>query len=167
MLKKIDEIELRSKEVQDLLGKIPSWLIRNGIVLVMVLLIVLVAGSWFFKYPDIITAPVVVAVDAKRANSLTGCVKLKTNGAKVKIGQCVNLKFAVYPYMEYGIVKGVVGKIASIPTGDSYEVEINLPDQLVTTYGKKLEFQQELSGTAEIITENQRLLSRILQLALK
>ena len=167
MKKKIDEIELRSKEVQDLLGKVPSWLIRNGIVMVMVLLIVLVAGSWFFKYPDIVTAPVVVAVDTKYPNSLTGYVKLKTNVAKVKIGQRANLKFASYPYLEYGMVKGVVGKIAAVPAGNSYEVEINLPNQLVSTYGKNLEFQQELSGTAEIITDDQRLLNRILQPALK
>ena len=167
MSKKIDEIELRSKEVQDLLGKVPSWLIRNGIVMVMVLLIVLVAGSWFFKYPDIVTAPVVVVANTKQPNSLTGYVKLKANVAKIKIGQRVNLKFASYPYLGYGIVKGVVGKIASIPTGDSYEVEVNLPNPLVSTYGKKLEFRQELSGTAEIITEDQRLLGRILQPVLK
>ncbi len=167
MSKKIDEIDLRSKEVQDLLGRVPSWMIRNGIAMVMVLLIVLVAGSWFFKYPDIVTAPVVVAVDAERANSFTGHAKLRTNYAKVRIGQRVNLKFVSYPYLEYGIVEGVVSKIASVPTGDSYVVEINLPNQLVSTYGKKLEFQQELCGTAEIITEDQRLLSRILQLALK
>lgn len=162
MSKKIDEIDLHSKEIQDLLGRVPSWLIRNGIVMVIILLVVLVAGSWFFKYPDIVTAPVFVAVDTKHANSLTGYVKLKTNGGKVKTGQRVNLKFVSYPYLEYGIVKGVVSKIASVPTGDFYELEVILPDQLVSTYGKKFEFQQELSGTAEIITEDQRLLNRIL-----
>src|SRR5512133_989476 len=112
MSKKIDEIELRSKEVQDLLGKVPSWLIRNGIAMMMVLLIVLVSGSWLFKYPDIVSAPVVVVANTKQPNSLTGYVKLKANVAKIKIGQRVNLKFVSYPYLEYGMVTGVIGKIA-------------------------------------------------------
>ena len=164
MSKKIDEIDLHSKEVQDLLGRVPSWLIRNGIVMVIMLLMVLIVGSWFFKYPDIVTAPVVVsAVETKNQSFLTGYVRLKMNYAgKVKIGQHVNLKFVSYPYLEYGTVKGVVSNVSTVPTGDFFELEVNLPDQLVSTYGKKFEFQQELSGTAEIITEDQRLLNRIL-----
>ena len=41
MAKRLDDIELRSKEVQDLLGKVPSWLIRNGIVMMLFLLVML------------------------------------------------------------------------------------------------------------------------------
>jgi len=96
-------------------------------------------------------------------NILIGKVQLKMNGAgKVKIGQHVNLKFTNYPYLEYGLVKGVVSRISGVPTNDYYALEVKLPDQLVSTYGKKFEFQQELQGTAEIITEDQRLLNRIL-----
>jgi len=164
MSKRIDEIDLHSKEVQDLLGRVPSWLIRNGILMVIILLIVLIVGSWLFKYPDIVNAPVVVtAVETKDPIPLTGYVKLKMNYAgKIKTGQRVNLKFVCYPYFEYGIVKGVVSKISSVPTGDFFELEVSLPDQLVSTYGKRFEFKQELKGTAEIITEDQRLLLRIL-----
>lgn len=164
MSQKLEDIETHSKEVQDLLGRVPSWLIRNGILMVIILLVVLVVGSWFFRYPDIVTAPVVVsALDTKNPTSLTGYVRLKMNYAgKVKTGQRVNLKFVSYPYLEYGTVKGVVSKISLVPTSDFYELEVNLPDQLVSTYGKKFEFKQELKGTAEIITEDQRLLDRIL-----
>ena len=63
MSKKLEEIETRSEEVQDLLGRVPSWITRNGILLIMALLLVLIAGSWFFKYPDIITAQVIVTSD--------------------------------------------------------------------------------------------------------
>ena len=163
MSRKIDEIELHSKEVQDLMGRMPSWLIRNGIVMVILLLMVLVVGSWAFKYPDIITASVVVTAVPNNPTTFIGYVQLKMNlPGKVMIGQRVNLKFANYPYMEYGVVKGVVGKISSVPNGDSYALEVNLPGQMVSNYGKKFEFQQELKGIAEIITEDRRLLDRIL-----
>ena len=96
-------------------------------------------------------------------NSLIGKVQLKMAGAgKVKVGQKVNLKFANYPYLEFGLVKGEVSRISSVPTNDYYALEVTLSNSLVSTYGKKFEFQQELSGTAEIITDDQRLLNRIL-----
>ncbi len=168
MSKKIDEIELHSKEVQDLMGRMPSWLIRNGTVMVILLLMVLVAGSWVFKYPDVITAPVVVSAVPNNPTAFIGCVQLKMNiSGKVQVGQGVNLKFANYPYMEYGIVKGIVSKISSVPNGDSYALEVNIPGQMVSTFGKKLEFQLELKGTAEIITEERSLLVRILHPVVK
>jgi HlyD family secretion protein len=106
---------------------------------------------------------VVFTVIPEGNNVLVGKVRLKINGAgKVKSGQRVNLKFANYPYMEFGIVKGEVSRISSVPTNDYYAMEVSLPNLLVSTYGKKFEFQQELQGTAEIITEDQRLLTRIL-----
>lgn len=164
MTKRIEEIELHSKEVNDLLGRVPSWLIRNGMIMVVSLLLLLVVGSWLFKYPDIIVAPVVVTTDREDLHLLKGYVQLKGNWAgKVRIGQQVNLKFVNYPYLEFGVVKGSVSKIAPVPTGDFYLLEVNLPTQLVSTVGKKLEFERELKGTAEIITDRERLLSRILQ----
>ncbi len=168
MSKKIDEIDLHSKEVQELMGRMPSWLIRNGIVMVILLLTVLVAGSWIYKYPDVIMAPVVVAAASNDSNTFIGFAQLKMNPlGKVQIGQRVNLKFPNYPYLEYGVVKGVVRKITSIPSGETYSLEVTLPGQMVSTFGKKFEFQKELKGTAEIITEEQRLLDRILHPVMK
>jgi HlyD family secretion protein len=162
MSKKIAEINSHSKEVQDILGRIPSWLIRNGIVMVLLIVMVLIAGSWYFKYPDVISAPVVVAADASNPAAITGYARLPMKGAgKVKVGQRVNLKFITYPYLEYGTVKGVVSKISSVPSGDYYALELSLPDQLVSTFGKRFEFREELKGTAEIITDEERLLNRI------
>ncbi len=168
MSKKIDEISLHSEEVQDLLGRVPSWIIRNGMIIVVIVLLILFSGSWMFKYPDIIPAPVVVALDVNDSTKFKGLVKLRQNFAgKVKVGQQVNLKFVTYPYMEFGLLKGVVNKISSIPTGDYYALEVGLPDKLISTYGKRFDFRHELIGTAEIITEDQNLLERILHPALK
>jgi len=164
MAKRIEEIELHSKEVQDLLGRVPSWLIRNGIIMIFLLLMVLGAGSWFFKYPDVVSAEVVVTAAINNPDSLTGFMQLKMKDAtKVKIGQQVNLKFMSYPYLEFGTVKGVVSKIALVPNGDCYPAEARLPGKLVSTFGKKMDFERELKGTAEIITEEKNLLSRILR----
>ncbi len=120
--------------------------------------------SKFWSVNQNVTKGEVVFTIIPEGNSnLIGKVQLKMNGAgKVKVGQKVNLKFANYPYLEFGLVKGEVSRISAVPTNDYYALEVALSNQLVSTYGKKFEFQQELSGTAEIITDDQRLLNRIL-----
>ena len=72
----------------------------------------------------------------------------------------VNIKLSGYPYLEYGMVRGIVKSKSLVPSGDSYVIEIELPDGLSTLYGKKLDFTQNMQGTAEIITENIRSTSK-------
>lgn len=47
-----------SEDVQDIMGQIPSWIIRRGIFVIFFILITLVLGSYVFKYPDIVSRPV-------------------------------------------------------------------------------------------------------------
>lgn len=54
------EIELRSDEFQEIVQQSPRWLIRSGISLVLGIVILLVTGSYFFRYPDVINADIVV-----------------------------------------------------------------------------------------------------------
>ena len=50
----------RSDEVQEIIGKSPSWLLRSGQTALLIFLLLLVLGSWLFHYPDIIRARAVV-----------------------------------------------------------------------------------------------------------
>ena len=43
-----------------MLGKVPGWLTRNGIIVFLFLLALLIFGSWVFRYPDIKRAGIVV-----------------------------------------------------------------------------------------------------------
>jgi hypothetical protein len=45
--------ELRSEEVQEILTRVPHWLIRWGSVLIFTILLMLLLVSWIVKYPDI------------------------------------------------------------------------------------------------------------------
>lgn len=49
------ETILRSEEVQDILSRPPHSLIRTGSSVICIIMLVLIAGCFFFKYPDIIT----------------------------------------------------------------------------------------------------------------
>jgi multidrug resistance efflux pump len=96
------------------------------------------------------------------AGKYLGRINLKMErSGKVKTGMLVNIKLSSYPYLEYGMVRGIVKSKSMVPSGDAYVIEIELPDGLTTLYGKPLEFTQNMQGTAEIITENIRLLQKI------
>ena len=84
-----------------------------------------------------------------------------TRSGKVKLGQRVNIKLNNYPYMEFGMLEGRIRSISQVPEGDNYSLDVELSNGLITNYGIKLNFAQEIEGVAEIITEDQRLFQRI------
>ena len=53
-------IELRSDEVQEILGSPPRWLVRWGTTVVLTGFLLMVFAAWFVRYPDIIQAQVVI-----------------------------------------------------------------------------------------------------------
>lgn len=55
-----NKIEIRSEEVQEIMGTPPKWIVRWGIVIIFLVLMVLLAGSFFYKYPDLIIARVTI-----------------------------------------------------------------------------------------------------------
>jgi len=81
---------------------------------------------------------------------------------KVKPTQTVNIKLSAYPYMEYGMVRGIVKSKSMVPADDSYVIEVTLPNGLKTLYGNQLEFNQKMQGTAEIITEDLTVFQKVI-----
>ncbi|WP_400078887.1 HlyD family secretion protein [Winogradskyella sp. R77965] len=90
--------------------------------------------------------------------------KLKTpaqNSGKIKVGQNVNVKLENYPDTEFGVLNGKVKNISLIPDKEGlYFVDVELPKKLITSYNKEIDFKQEMRGSAEIITEDLRLIER-------
>jgi multidrug resistance efflux pump len=105
----------------------------------------------------------VITVVPLETGSFLGRINLKMlRSGKVKPGQKVNIKLSGYPYLEYGMVRGVIKSKSLVPSKDAYIIEIDLPEGLTTLYGMKLDFTQNMQGTAEIITEDVRLLQKII-----
>ena len=99
-----------------------------------------------------------------------GQVILPAQGSgKIKTGQEVIVKLDNYPYMEYGSVTGRIKSI-SLTTNitktektdvETYMLLVDFPNQLKTNYGTKLAFKTEAKGSAEIITNDRRLIQRL------
>ena len=50
------QIELRSEDFQEVLGSVPSWILRRGITIIALIVLIILAGSAIFKYPDTISS---------------------------------------------------------------------------------------------------------------
>jgi len=80
---------------------------------------------------------------------------------KVKPGQRVNVRLTNFPDQEYGYLEGIVKNISNTPDSKSmYVVEIRFPKGLTTNYGKILPITRQMEGSAEIITQDIRLIER-------
>lgn len=83
------------------------------------------------------------------------------NSGKIVPGEKVLIKLDNYRYQEYGIIKGRIQHIALAPDEKgNYYVDVILPEGLTTSYNKRLPFDKELKGNAEIVTEDLRLIER-------
>ncbi|WP_276499380.1 HlyD family secretion protein [Pontibacter litorisediminis] len=85
------------------------------------------------------------------------------NLGKVKVGQLVLVKFDSFPFQEFGNIIGKVAYISDVPTPDGeYLAKVILPEGLVTTYGKTVHYRPGMLAKAEIVTEDIRLLEKVL-----
>ena len=302
MSKENKEIELRSEEVQEVMGQIPAWIVRWGITILFIVVLALLVGSYFFTYPDMVETemtltsrePVVEVVarssgkiselyvsngqevksgaplavientaktddvfrlkkllarykeEPERLNyyllqdmwllgdiqsaymslaskdisardyrasvgqllasihswEMAYCLMAPAEGkvqlllqeapnqylssgnifarivpkegeswmgrallplqrsGKVKVGQRVIVRFTNFPDQEFGIVNGRLSSVSLVPSEDNYMIEIVVPDGLITNYGKSLPVFYEMKATAEIVTDDSRLIER-------
>lgn len=56
----LDNLELRSESVQDILTRPPYWMIRWGNTIIFIILLMILLMSYLIKYPEFIPAPIVV-----------------------------------------------------------------------------------------------------------
>ena len=105
-----------------------------------------------------------VTIVPKGESQIVGRMNIPQNGfGKVRDGQMVNIKLNGYPYMEFGILRGRINYISSIPDEKSgYMAEVIFENGLVSSYQKKLPLIQQMDGTAEIITKDKRLITRFI-----
>lgn len=84
------------------------------------------------------------------------------NSGKIVSGQKVLIKLDNYLFQQFGIVQGKVRNISLSPDAQgNYYVEVELPNGLKTSYNKQLSFDKEMRGSAEIVTEDLRLIERV------
>lgn len=91
-----------------------------------------------------------------------GTIPIQGSG-RVEPSQVVKVKFHNYPFHEFGIVEGILAHKSKLPRDSFYTIEVNFPNGLETSFGQTLNFDQQMSGQAIIITQDKRFLERVFE----
>ncbi|MDP3642557.1 MAG: HlyD family efflux transporter periplasmic adaptor subunit [Bacteroidota bacterium] len=131
----INELEIHSEEIQELMGFIPKGVVRWGLTVIFLILSGIIIGSYFFRSPEIITAPIVLTTENPPLELLsksTGKIDrlFVQDGQKLDAGTLVALINNPTSYQDYLLLKEgfLVGSDTS--TWDQQVLTIELPDQL-------------------------------------
>lgn len=86
-------IETRSEEVQEIISRMPGWIISYGATLLFIILLGIFWMAWFIRYPDIIKANIIITTNpppvtlvARSAGKLT---LLKQENEKIAKGAII------------------------------------------------------------------------------
>lgn len=117
--------------------------------------------NYWSKNQWVTTGEQIASVIAQDSMEVVGRMNVPSaNFGEVETGQAVYVRLNSYPYLRFGMLRGVVRNISAIPdvqTG-TYIVEVAFPDGLTTTYHKPIAMIQRMDGTGKIVTKDRRLI---------
>lgn len=159
-----DNIELRSKNVQNIIGQIPPRIIRIGISVIFLIILGLLIGSYFFKYGSNIETTAIV----QQHNDST-FIKLKIpcdQRDKVKKGNRVLLNLSSIQNISNESVEANIESIETVIEVNNakgyFIANIYIPKNLQTINNTNIKILSTTEVKAEIITDKISFLERII-----
>lgn len=163
-----DGFNLRfSRTIQELLAQIESWMVTYAIIAPFDGTVSL--QDFWGEGQHVSVGDVIASVVPDMSADIEGRMKVSSVGfGRVEKGQTVNIRLNGFPYIEFGILKGVISRISQVPEklpdgSVAYYVEVSFPSGLVSTYRRTFPFIQDMDGEAEIITRDQRLIEHFIE----
>ena len=160
-----DDIRLLSKEVQEIISQKPTWVVRNGILIFVVILLLLFGSTFLIRFPLIVNARAKITYANADENFQKGYYAIlnlsQSYLGKIKTGQDVILKFDAYPFEKFGVVTCKLNSVSTIITDSGFTAKIFLPGIVFTNSNKKLGLREGLAAQAEITIEKQKLSDKL------
>ena len=152
-----NNIQLRSEEIQELLTRIPSAIIRWGITALFVCVILIFAMAYMIKVPEKIEGTFLL----KESETGQIIVPVKNTGL-IQKGQKVNIELDNFPSAQFGAITSVVDSLTYEPLQKKYIIFTGNREQLVTNFDIPLRDLPYVEGRASIIIDEKRLLFKFL-----
>lgn len=128
-------IEIRSEEVNDILSRPPRWIIRWGIGVIFLVVIIILVGSSFFKYPDVITAPITVTSEILPANIISKVSGRLENlfvkdGGSVDANELIAIIGSSTEYSSFKTLKNLSGEFSKTISNGKILYSLTFPANL-------------------------------------
>ncbi len=167
-----DQIKLLSHEVREIISFKPSWLLRNGMTLFAIIVLGLIAVTFFVNLPNVIVVKAKLSsvpkdqtpnfIQPPTIHYYSEFYIPKNNYISIKPGQKVLLKIEGYSSTKYGVIEGKLDFISNIATDSGYYAKVILPNGLKTNQTKQVEYYEGQPVQVEITTNDVKLSHRIL-----
>lgn len=106
----IDNIELRSEKTRQIIGMVPSGIVRYGTLIITIIIAVLLAASYFVPHPENLQTNTTVVVDAD--GMLNVCAYIPYSHINtIHEGMSAEIEFEGYPSADYGYVSATISHI--------------------------------------------------------
>ena len=123
----------------------------------------LVAFYDFWSDQQFVTAARQVFLIVPETTRLVGRMPVSQGGTgKIKPGQIVRIRFDDFPFKEFGLMTGRVQSVSMVAREGANLVLVDIPYPMVTSFKKRIQFKQDMTGGASVVTEDIRLLGRVL-----
>ena len=157
----IDNIELRSEKARQIIGMVPSGIVRYGTLIITIIIAVLLAVSYFVPYPENLQANATVVVDADGKLNVRAYIPYSHINT-IHEGMSAEIEFEGYPAADYGYVSTTISNIDknvhNINGQNYFKVDLN-----IQTNNTIILFEG-MNGTANILISNKSILQKILRL---
>jgi hypothetical protein len=151
-----NEIEIRKQKNQFVIGRIPSWIVRWGNVVILAICSLLLYLSFSLKFPVIVNCQVDISGDGVYV------VVPELKQDLLKEGMEINLRMDDYPYMDYGILQARISSLSDIKhAGNSILIPVLLLDEFNTI--KRNDLIPGMKGSGDIIVDKTPVIYRILR----
>ena len=152
------KIELRSEEVQEVMNRVPPAILRYGSGVLLGIVLLLLAGSAWFSYPETVVTEFALSVGTDGLPQGTARVSMQDIG-KIRSGQRAVIHLTGFSEQEYGFMEGKVTDVSPFPDekGD-YMLSVALSAETTERCKTVLSLIKETKGTAKVIIRERTLL---------
>jgi len=155
----IENIEVHSEEVQEILGRIPGWIVRWGLSLVFVIFFGIILGSYLISYPEVVTAPLVITT-----HNTPAALQARAGGKLAHI--MVSSQEVVKPGQVIAVIENPARYFDVLMLEDYLEILMRAPDVELAVTGVDNPpglVLGELQGTYSTLRRNIRQFSHYIQ----
>ena len=158
MMEKEKKIELRSEEVQEVMNRVPPAILRYGSGVLLGIVLLLLAGSAWFSYPETVVTEFALSVGTDGLPQGTARVSMQDIG-KIRTEQRAVIHLTGFPEQEYGVMEGTVTDVSPFPDEKGgYVLTVGLSSETVERCKAVLSLVKETRGTAKVVIKERTLL---------
>ena len=150
------------KELDEVIGRPPHWLIRWGNSVLLIVIGLMVGISCLVRYPvkEAISVRIIREQEAAGGCYFGFGYCRPVQWTRIRQGQPVILRLDELTGGRSEVLRGTVDHISDKVSDSGYYVKIRLPIVLVPGSGERIAYKDGFSGKAEILVRQQRLIDR-------